>query len=165
MVFRHGKSDWDADHDADHERPLNPRGEQAARTMGVVLARSGKVPHLAITSSARRARSTLELAMEAGGWTTEMQLSDDLYDTTTARTLEVIGRGYDSVETLMVVGHEPAWGELVEFLTRGRVAMKTAVVAGIDLAVDSWGDVDEGRGTLAYLLNPRLFTDGDWQLR
>lgn len=164
MVFRHGKSDWDADHDSDHERPLNPRGEQAARAMGRVLAKSGRVPQLAITSSARRARTTLELAIESGRWSTEMELSDDLYDTTTARALEVIGRVYDSVETLMVVGHEPVWGDLVEFLTRGRVAMKTAVVAGIDLDVDSWGEVDEGRGTLAYLLNPRLFTGGDWHL-
>ena len=38
LVFRHGKSDWDADYGVDFERPLALRGQKAARTMGRFLA-------------------------------------------------------------------------------------------------------------------------------
>ena len=60
ILFRHGKSDWDAPFGSDHERPLSKRGVKAAKTMGLVLARSDLVPDHAITSSAVRARTTLE---------------------------------------------------------------------------------------------------------
>ena len=34
IIFRHGKSDWDANYDMDHNRPLSKRGYKAAKLMG-----------------------------------------------------------------------------------------------------------------------------------
>jgi phosphohistidine phosphatase len=55
ILLRHGKSDWDSDRDADHDRPLARRGRNAAATMGLLLERAGQVPDRALTSSALRA--------------------------------------------------------------------------------------------------------------
>ncbi|HMF03267.1 MAG TPA: phosphoglycerate mutase family protein, partial [Acidimicrobiia bacterium] len=69
ILFRHGKSDWDAaDAGDDRARPLARRGRKAAERMGRFLARAGQVPDVAITSPALRAAETLRLAMEGGGW-------------------------------------------------------------------------------------------------
>jgi phosphohistidine phosphatase SixA len=37
LLMRHAKSDWDANYNLDHDRPLNGRGERSARLMGRVL--------------------------------------------------------------------------------------------------------------------------------
>jgi phosphohistidine phosphatase len=164
IVFRHAKSDWEADHATDHDRPLNRRGERSARLMGVVLAGTGEVPELAITSSARRARTTLELAIEAGRWDTEVRVDDALYDTSVDQALRVIAGAPADVGRLMVVGHEPAWSSLVHRLTGGSVAVKTATVVGIDLPAPGWEGLAEEDGVIVYVLSPRLFGGEAWRL-
>jgi phosphohistidine phosphatase len=164
IVFRHAKSDWDADHATDRDRPLNRRGEGSARVMGTVLARAGEVPELAITSSARRARTTLDLAIEAGGWDTEVRVDDALYDTSVDRAIDVIAGAPAEVRRLMVVGHEPAWSSLVHWLTGGSVAVKTATAVGIDLPAPGWEGLAEEDGVIAYVLSPRLFGGEAWRI-
>ncbi len=158
ILLRHGKSDWHAPYGSDHERPLSRRGIGAAETMGRVLARAGLVPDLAITSSAVRARNTLELASTAGDWSCAISVADGLYGATTAGALEVASDVPPGVSTLMLVGHEPTWSELTHHLTGGYVTVKTATVIGIDLPIDTWRHVDT-QGSLAFLFQPRGFAE------
>jgi phosphohistidine phosphatase len=164
IVLRHAKSDWDAAYDRDHDRPLNKRGRRAASAVGVALSRSGEVPDLAITSSALRARTTVDLAMAAGEWDTTVEVSPALYGTSAHGALDVATTAPDDIGRLMLVGHQPAWGSLVYALTGGSVEMKTATVVAVDLSVGSWHDAPLARGSIAYVLQPRLFTDGSWEL-
>ena len=61
LIMRHAKSDWSVGGMTDHERPLAPRGVEAAGAMGRFLARCGQAPELVFTSTAERARATAEL--------------------------------------------------------------------------------------------------------
>lgn len=156
LVLRHGKSDWDADYDADHGRPLAKRGQKGARKMGRFLTTARSVPDRAITSSAVRARETLATAAEAGGWTGPARVTDTLYEASPESVLGEIQSEPDDVDTVIVVGHEPTWSRLVSLLIGGgRIEMKTAAVARIDVEVERWADVAAGRGALAFLLPPR----------
>jgi phosphohistidine phosphatase len=157
ILFRHGKSDWHAPHGSDHDRPLNRRGVVAAETMGLLLSRADLVPDHAITSSALRARTTLELARSAGEWQCSIEVSDALYGTTARDAVAVASRTAAEVESLMLVGHEPTWSQVAHHLTGGYVTVKTATVIGIDLPIDSWHHADT-RGSLAFLYQPRDFT-------
>lgn len=67
LLLRHAKSDWGQPGLADHDRPLNPRGERDAPRIGKWLAENGFTPAAALVSSARRARQTAEAALEAAG--------------------------------------------------------------------------------------------------
>jgi phosphohistidine phosphatase len=163
LVFRHAKSDWNTG-DPDHERPLNNRGRQSASAIGMALARSREVPELAVTSSARRARSTLEIAVETGGWDTEILVDSELYGTSPAGALAVVSSAPPDVHRLMIVGHQPTWGGLVEALTGGSVLIKTATVVAIDLAIGSWREAPRARGSVSYMIQSRLFTEGSWNL-
>ena len=164
ILMRHGKSDWDAPFGSDHERPLSKRGVRAATVMGGVLANAGLVPDHAITSSAVRARTTLELAMEAGSWDSTMEVSGALYGTSPGGALEVAAGAPPEAEALMLVGHEPTWSALAYHLTGGAVQMKTATVVGIDIPVDGWHRLPAVNGDLAFVLQPRHFTTDAWQL-
>ncbi len=163
ILFRHAKSDWGAPRAPDHERPLNARGRKTAAVMGRLLARSGQTPERILCSTAVRARSTLEIASESGSWDAEREFRDDLYDTSPARTLEVLRKTPDDVRTLLVVGHQPTWSELASQLVGGgALRFATAAMARIDLSVDAWADLAPGCGELAWLLQPKFFTKGDF---
>ena len=101
------------------------------------------------------------LAADAGGWGCETIEVDDLYGTSAAEALRVASGTSDDVERLMLVGHQPTWGYLVRALTGAAVEMKTATVAAVDMRMESWRYAPEAVGSLAYLLQPRLFADWD----
>ena len=162
-MLRHAKSDWTTN-TSDHDRPLNARGRSAAAAVGIVLARSGEIPDLAVASSALRARSTLEIAAQTGNWPTEISVDPSLYGTSAAGALAVVAATDGDVQRLMVVGHQPTWGTLVRTLTGASVVVKTATVVAIDLSATSWRKGPEARGSICYMLQPRLFTDGSWDL-
>jgi phosphohistidine phosphatase len=160
LLFRHGKSDWNAGDADDRRRPLADRGRRAARTMGQLLARSGQLPDSVLTSPALRAVQTLELAMEGGGWTCSVSSREDLYGGGTSGLLREIRREPPSTELLLVVGHEPTSSETASLLIGGgRVRMPTGALVRIDFDADieSWADVGPGAGSLSWLLVPRLF--------
>ncbi len=152
--MRHAKSDWEADYSADHDRPLNERGVRSARLMGRTLTIQGLAPDSVLSSTAVRARSTAELAAEAGDWTTDIQLDRALYDSGPDGVLAAASEMPVS-ESLMLVGHQPTWSFLVLRLTGEPVDMKTATVALIDMDVDSWDELPGAAGTLVDVLNPR----------
>ncbi len=162
MILRHAKSDWNAGASSDHARPLNRRGTNAALTMGRVLTRIGEVPDLIFSSSAVRARETVLLAADAGGWDAEVVEIDDLYGTSAGAALKIAATASDDIERLMLVGHQPTWGYLVHSVTGASVDMKTATVAGIDMRMEYWEHAPDAAGSLAYLLQPRLFSN--WEL-
>jgi phosphohistidine phosphatase len=163
LVMRHGKSDWSAGR-PDHDRPLNPRGVSSAKAMGIALARMGEEPDLVISSTATRAATTAQLAAEAGDWESDIVYSGSLYGTSAQGALEVLLETDPAAQSVMLVGHQPTWGNLVAHLTGGSVAMKTATVAKVDLYVRDWTDSLHARGELIFLLQPRSIqglVDGD----
>jgi phosphohistidine phosphatase len=159
IFFRHGKSDWGANFSCDHDRPVAERGRRAAQTMGRWLAATPWVPDLAITSSAVRAKTTLDLAMTAGSWACPTQVTDDLYEATVAAVLGVIHPQPEIFTTLMLVGHEPTWSDtLIDLMGGGTVRLPTAAMACLRFEEDRWTQVGQGRGTLLWLMPPKLLT-------
>ena len=59
LLLRHAKSSWDDPALADFDRPLAPRGEEAALRMGAYMAAHDLLPDLILCSTAQRARQTL----------------------------------------------------------------------------------------------------------
>lgn len=163
LLMRHAKSDWDADFERDHERPLNDRGVRSAKLMGRFLAAHDLEPDHVISSTAVRARTTAELAAEAGRWRAEIALDRGLYDTGPAGVIER-ARQAPNVSRLLLVGHQPTWGLAVIEIGGEAAQMKTATVAVVDLDVDSWDEVGPGRGELAAVLQPRDYFGTEWDV-
>ena len=157
MLMRHGKSDWDAGAENDHARPLAPRGVAAAERMGEVIRELGLVPDLVVSSTAKRARATAELARLTGGWDSRLVLEERLYGASVSETLSVLAEHGSTCNRVMLVGHQPTWSMTVKHLTGARVSMRTATIAGIDLSITDWADAPEAAGTLTTLLQPRHF--------
>ncbi len=156
ILFRHGKSDWDAEYDTDHNRPLALRGSKAARKMGCFLAAKKQVPDLVISSTALRAKTTVELAMEAGEWVCPLKLDKAIYGGAPEYLLQLIRQQDDQLTSICLVGHEPNFSRFLSQTTDGRYTrFPTASMAKIDFAGDSWKNIDFGRGVLDWIQRPK----------
>ena len=132
--------------------------------MGRFMALANLVPDYAVTSSAVRARTTLELAMEAGDWDCPVNTTRDLYETGPEGVLRVVAETPDSDSSVIIVGHQPTWGGVARWLTGGTLRMATGTLVGINLHVESWQAIRPGVGELAFVVPPRLLTDGKIEL-
>jgi len=157
LLLRHGKSDWSAPFGHDHERPLAARGRRAARRVGRFLTAAGWPPDRILTSPAVRARTTVELAAEAGGWSCPRRSAQALYDGGVAGVLDEVGAEASEAERLLLAGHQPTWSELVSRLAGGaEVRLPTAAVACLRFETESWAAVGDRSGELVWLVTPKL---------
>ncbi len=156
LVMRHAKSDWGVASGGDHERVLARRGMKAARKIGRFLTESETTPDLVLSSTAVRALTTVELAAEAGEWGCKIVTSRDLYTGDPETVLEVIREIDNSVDRLLIAGHEPTWSTLVGWLIGGGgVQMPTAAVACLDLPEGGWIDLAPASCELRWLVTPK----------
>ena len=155
MLLRHAKSDWDADFDHDRQRPLNKRGERSARAVGDFLARSGRIPELALTSPAVRAATTLALAASFGLWPTPVHEVSSLYFGGPGDLLDAV-KEVSGVSRLLLVGHEPTLSTTVSRLVGGGAFLvPTAGLISFRLTLPDWSAISWGSGELESFVLPR----------
>ena len=153
-LLRHAKSERDSPSGSDFDRSLNERGRADAKRMGQEILDLGLKFDLVLASPARRVVETVE---EVGGLSP--QFDDQIYSASTAQLLEIVRSVDDSVESLMLVGHNPGFELLAAKLTDNAVEdLPTATLVEIELAVDDWRDVDEGGGRLERVIRPNALT-------
>ena len=160
-LLRHAKSTWDDPVARDFDRPLNPRGRRAARTVGSEMRSLGLAFDKVVASPARRVMETLDEVEQAFG-KLGTAYDERLYLAGPATLLEIIHETSDGVDRLLLVGHNPGLEELALLLARdgilkGEVSIKypTATLAEIVLPADRWAEVVGGMGTLERFIRPR----------
>jgi phosphohistidine phosphatase len=156
LLLRHAKSSWKQPNINDHDRPLNKRGKMEAPKVGKYLKANELLPDLIISSTARRAQDTAQAVAEESGYEREIGLYQDLYLSDTACYLDIIQSLQDTVNRVLVVGHNPVMDELLTLLTDVAQHMTTAALAQIDLPISSWQELNEATdGRLQNLWTPR----------
>ena len=165
LLLRHAKSDWSNPGLADFDRPLAKRGLKDAPIMGQVLADFGLVPDKILSSPARRAKQTAELAAKACGHQKSIAWRDSFYGGYSDTLIEALKTVPDTVERAMLVGHNPTMEEAVSALLVGHgsgwgqgleIKIPTAALVCLDLDIMTWTDLEPGDATLRWFLIPRL---------
>ena len=139
ILFRHGKSDWDAKYDSDHDRPLAKRGVKDAKRMGKFLSRRAEVPELILSSTAFRTRETTKLAMEAGNWNVDIKLEKGIYEASLEETLYIIKSQENKYNSICLVGHEPIFSTIIILIdNKKNIKFPTATMARISFFTSDW---------------------------
>jgi phosphohistidine phosphatase len=163
MLLRHAKSDWSAAGQRDSDRPLNPRGREAALLMGKYLARHHLIPDLVLVSTARRAAETWDSVAKALR-DVKARTEARLYENPAARIVDVLREMPAEAHSALLIGHNPAMEELADMLIatgateeRERLGEKfpTAALAVIDFPIDSWTELHARSGRLDRFVAPR----------
>jgi phosphohistidine phosphatase len=156
LLLRHAKSSWKDENQPDRERPLNKRGQEDAPKMGALLRKQNLIPDLVLSSPAKRARSTAERVIDASGYAGEVEYREELYSFDLEPYLKVLVGLADSIQCVMLVGHNPAMEELVERLTGEYLPMPTAALAKIELPIERWSEFATRQGgKLVELWRPK----------
>ena len=155
IIFRHGKSDWNAVYGKDHDRPLSKRGINASKKMGIFLKNKDQIPDIVISSSAERAKTTAELAIKAGNWSSNFYINEKIYGRSSDFLLELTKLIDDKHKSICFVGHEPTCSSFISQSTFHSARFKTASMAKINFSLDSWSEVDFGQGILDWLISPK----------
>jgi phosphohistidine phosphatase len=159
-LLRHAKSNWKDPGLQDFDRPLNERGREAAPLVGRFIRKRKLRVDLLLSSPAERARQTAALVKESAGLSAELLYDERIYEADAARLLEVVSQAAESVEALMLVGHNPGMEELLTLLTGEEQHMPTAALACVALDVEKWGKARAQAGRLEWLVRPKEQAEG-----
>ena len=160
LLLRHAKSSWKEKGQADHDRPLKKRGKREAERVGGVLRAADLLPALTLSSTARRARKTARIVLEAAGCDAPLELHADLYLAEPPAYLARLAGLSDETARVLVVGHNPRISEFVHHLTGHAEEMPTACLVRIDLPIERWQGLNGStHGELVQTWRPRVSED------
>lgn len=162
-LLRHAKSAWDDPVARDFDRPLNPRGRRAARTIGREMSRLGLTFDVILASPAQRVVETLAEVSQTFPMDAP-KYDKRIYLASTAALIDLVRESEVSVERLLLVGHNPGLESLALTLinaqpstlrTELEAKYPTGTLAEIELPITRWADIDEESGTLTRFIRPR----------
>ena len=155
FVLRHAKSSWDNPDWSDFERPLNSRGLDAARFIGELIYDRDLEPQVIVSSPAKRAKQTAVLVKELGGVAEPVIFDERIYDASPLTLFNLIREFDDKYASVLIVGHNPGFENIVRMLTGESVSMPTAALAKINLGAEKWSDLETESNKLEFLIRPK----------
>jgi len=156
-IVRHAKSSWDMPALEDFYRPLSPRGVRNAFAMGDELRERGIFPDLIISSPAVRAINTaIIIARKIDFPQQRIQSNDRIYEASVEELMKVMVNVSDSVDHLMLFGHNPSLTNLINRLQPELLDnLPTCGVFSIELPVASWAEVRNAKGSRLFVILAR----------
>ena len=129
-IARHAKSSWDNMSLSDFERPLNARGKRDAPFMANLLKEKGISPELILSSPAKRAKKTAKHYHET--LNVELRFDERIYEASTMSLYHLAQEALQSVDSVMIVGHNPGLTALNDMLSDTSIYnIPTSGVVGI----------------------------------
>ena len=156
VLMRHAKSSWKSVALHDKERPLNKRGKHDAPRMGAELRSRGWVPDRVLSSDSVRTIETFSRMKHALGFEGEPEWHEDLYHGGIDEVRDVLRALPDGCETVLLLGHNPGWEDVLEWLTGQHEPIKTGSCALLTSESERWPEaLREGAWTLEAMVYPR----------
>lgn len=169
ILMRHATAGagWGVD---DHERALSPDGQADAPLAGQWLLENNLAPEMILCSSALRTRQTCTwVSSELGDLAPTANLSERLYEASEIQVLAEINAVPDSVQTLMVICHQPAVQDVAMRLAGADSDMDAVMdlsggypTSGLSVlrTTQSWAALDGADARLTDFVVPRA--EGSW---
>jgi phosphohistidine phosphatase len=160
-LLRHAKSSWEDPTLADHDRPLASRGRRASKAIAEYLRRQRCAPRLVLCSSSQRTRETLKRISAGLRGGVEVRIEERLYAASAAGLLQRLQEVDARVDSVMLIGHNPALQELTLSLAGsgvdlGRLGEKFPTAGLAMLAFPGgWDELVPGAAQLTTLVTPK----------
>lgn len=142
VLMRHAKSDWSGD-ESDRERPIAARGKRQAKEAGRWLDEHLAELDFVVTSPAKRARSSWQVAGGECHHRPIVDTDERIYTMADSDLLATLHDIDDDISSTLLVGHNPGLDELVTRLTGQRVDMVTSALAVLRFS-GRWRDLTRG---------------------
>lgn len=157
LLVRHAKSSWSDADISDINRPLKRSGVKDAIEVSKKLKTLKCSPDILITSPAVRAITTaLIFARTLKYQYNRIVINEMVYDFSKDALLPLLRNIDDKYNVIMLVGHDPAFTNLLNDLT-GKILDKipTSSVAKIRFSVKHWNKIIHKSGKLVFIKSPK----------
>lgn len=152
-LLRHAKSGHPRNVD-DRERPLNERGLQECKNMNAYLRENNITPSIVLCSPAKRTETTANETLQEID--SKISIVKKLYLATAGEILKELANVDNSIESVMVIAHNPGVQDLALFLAEikskkhfaGGHEYPTCALTEFSLATENWGEIPQGANIL-----------------
>lgn len=141
----------------DQDRSLTPHGIEQAKTVAPYL----NDIDLALCSSAKRTRMTLQTVIDAGANIKKIDYLDTLYNAPAGEILKALQSC--EAQNILIIAHNPGIHQLAgTFVGEGnksqvgklKLFYQPATLSIFDCPIESWGDIQPQSNTLLDLIIP-----------
>lgn len=155
-ILRHAKASGNFDDYADIDRPLKQKGIQDAYLLGDTLRKmSIDVDAVLASNSARTLHTASIVCRGANIMCGKIVVSSELYLPDDGKTLEFVHNLPDSLDKVMLVGHNPDLSYLcMELLSDPSHELPTCGFVAVSIDCNSWKDVSPSTTKKQYIIFP-----------
>ena len=154
IVMRHAHSAWSGGPLGDHGRCLEERGHPDAVSVAQHLMEHGWLPESGCSSDATRTQQTWEAMTEAFQTTIPMRFTRRLYQTGLSALREDSLEWDPTVQTLLALGHNPGWEQVVAKLTGQYVGLSPGTAVLLVGQGEQWSTALDGAWVLNTVIGP-----------
>ncbi len=160
-LLRHATAAVDMGGFNDHERALNPRGNEDALQMAEAMKARGYMPDLILCSSARRTLETCRHFHAVVGGEVPTRVERGLYLAPDEAILRLVRNTGGAAGSVLVIGHNPGIESLAGVLAKEHSGQgktpkfPTAALAAFQFDAANWNEVGRGAARLIDFLTPK----------
>ena len=138
-LLRHGDSLFQDSSVNDWSRPLSPEGEKECHDVAKFIKDCHPLPSKIISSNARRTIETVKILLEKNKWDSEiLNVDRELYLASANLLTEKIQSQPESINDLIIVGHNPGLSELSSSLLKQSIYLTTSGCVSLNINMDLW---------------------------
>ena len=140
-IVRHAQKENELLEQDDYDRELSPEGIQDAQNMAKFFALKNLPIDLIVASPAKKKKKTAEIFAEALKYNKTIMLNEVLYMAFVNELIETISYTFDTVDSVLLVGHNPSLTALAITLVGFKEKFQMGAIMEIEFDCNSWIDI------------------------
>ena len=138
-LLRHGDSSYQDSIINDWARPLSTEGEKECHDVAKFVKDCHPLPSKIISSNARRTIETIKILLEKNKWDSGiLSVDKELYLASAKLLIKIIQNQPESINDLIIVGHNPGLSELSSSLLKQSIYLPTSGCVSLNINLDLW---------------------------
>ncbi|MBU2650791.1 MAG: histidine phosphatase family protein [Bacteroidetes bacterium] len=156
-LVRHAKSSWNYPELMDEERPILEKGKRRTKKVIDYLLKNRVTVDYIKSSHAVRAMETAKIIAHALRYPVDnIKVEKQIYHASADQLFDQFFDLPDSVESLMLVGHNPTFTNFANFFLDKKIDwLPTSGIVSISFKTDSWTDIIRARNKTNFVIYPK----------
>ncbi len=155
--IRHTKASNDSRYKTDFDREISERGIEKISNLANVLLAKKIFPELIICSPSVRTTQTAELLIKSLNLLkTKLIFEKKLYTGSSSDYLNSLYAYDDSLNSIMIIGHNPSISEAAFEFDSSIEMMKTAQICHFEINCEKWQEINISPIISKFIINPKF---------
>ncbi len=154
-ILRHAKTDPFSISGKDFDRELLKKGLLQARRMGDFFMTKEISPLHIYSSSAVRARQTIEIIKKENPFGTEIIFLDEFYLCEKDVLLKFLWE-QNHADDILIIGHNNGLSDFAGYLVDDFIDLKTCEFLSLEFDCENWQETSKGTATIREHFHPNL---------